>query len=145
MAGKPKRKTDVATLEKVGEEKVFDAIASGASLRNLCAAYSVSMGSLHKWLTAPERADRYARARVERAASHAARIEQLADDVEAGVTPPDVARVSIDARKWLASRMDHGNWGEQRGALVNISIAGLHGDSLRKIAPQVIEAIDERE
>lgn len=143
MAGKPKRKTDIATLEQVGDDKVMDAIASGMSLRDLCAAYSVSMGSLHKWLTAPERTERYARAREGRAANHAARIEQLADEVERGDVAPDVARVSIDARKWLAARMDSRNWAEQKGALVNISLAGMHGASLRKISPEAIEVIDE--
>jgi hypothetical protein len=143
MAGKPKRKTDIATLEQVGDDKVLDAIASGMSLRDLCAAYSVSMGSLHKWLTAPERADRYARAREGRAAGHAARIELLADQVEAGDVAPDVARVSIDARKWIAARMDARNWAEQKGPLVNISLAGMHGESLRKVSAQVIEVVDE--
>lgn len=142
MAGKPKKRADIATLEKAGEEKVLDAIASGMSLRDLCAAYSVSMGSLHKWLTAPERADRYARARVERAASHAARIELLADQVEDGTITPDVARVSIDARKWLAARMDARNWAEQKGPLVNISLTGLHGNSLRKITAEPLETLE---
>lgn len=143
MAGKPKQRADIATLEKARAEKVFDAIASGASLRDLCAAYSVSMGSLHKWLTAPEQAERYTRARVERAASHAARIEQLADDVETGTVTPDVARVSIEARKWLAARMDARNWAEQKGPLVSISLNGLHGNSLRKVQAEVIEMLDE--
>lgn len=142
MAGKPKRKTDLATLEQVGEEKVLDSIASGMSLRDVCAAYAVSMGTLHKWLTAPERAERYARAREGRAAGHAARIELLAEQVETGEVPPDVARVSIDARKWLAARMDARTWAEQKGPLVNISLGNMHGNSLRKITGEVIESLD---
>lgn len=142
MAGRPKRKLDFATLSKTGEDTIFDAIASGASLRDLCAAHNVSMGSLHSWLTAPERSERYSRVRVERASSHAAKIEQLADDVEAGVTAPDVARVSIDARKWLASRMDPQAFGDKQAPLVNITLTDLHLGSLRKVAPLTIDNDD---
>lgn len=144
MAGRPKRKQDFALLTKTGEDLIFDQIASGASLRDLCAAHSVSMGSLHAWLTSPERSERYSRVRVERAGSHAAKIEQLADDVEAGKTAPDVARVSIDARKWLASRMDPKTYGDKQGPLVNIQLTDLHLGSLRKVvAEPAIQAIED--
>ena len=36
---------------------------------------------------------------------HAARIEELIEEVELGNIDPQVARVSIDARKWLAAKM----------------------------------------
>lgn len=149
MAGKPKKRADIALLNATGEESIFNQIASGASLRDLCAAHNVSMGSLHSWLTSPERAERYSRARVERASSHAARIEQLADDVEAGTVPPDVARVSIDARKWIASRLDPKSYGDAKGASVNITFNDLHIGSLKRVNTvednQVIDILTDNE
>ena len=143
MAGKPKKRADIALLNATGEDKIFNEIASGASLRDLCAAHNVSMGSLHAWLTAPERVERYTRARVERASAHAAKIEQLADDVESGTLPPDVARVSIDARKWIAARLDPKSYGDNKAPLVNITLTDLHVDSLRKVSQQVIDVVDK--
>lgn len=145
MAGKPKKRADVALLDSEGD-KVFERIASGDTLRTLCAAYGVSMGSLHAWVSSPERAERYARARVERAAMHAAKIEQLADDVESGAIDPQAARASFDMRKWTAAKLDPQTYADQRGPLVNISIDGLHMDSLRKAdTAQVIDALTQSE
>ena len=36
----------------------------------------------------------------------------MEDRVEAGETPSDAGRVAIQARQWLASRMDPKHWGE---------------------------------
>ena len=35
----------------------------------------------------------------------ASKIEEILEDVETGKIEPNVARVSIDARKWLAAKM----------------------------------------
>jgi len=42
---------------------------------------------------------------MSRAHFHAAKIEEIIEEVELGNIDPQVARVSIDARKWLASKM----------------------------------------
>ena len=42
---------------------------------------------------------------MSRAHFHAAKIEEILEDVESGKIDPQVARVSIDARKWLAAKM----------------------------------------
>ena len=42
---------------------------------------------------------------MSRAHFHAAKIEEIIEEVELGNIDPHVARVSIDARKWLASKM----------------------------------------
>ena len=40
-----------------------------------------------------------------RAHFHASKIEEILEDVESGKIEQSAARVSIDARKWLASKM----------------------------------------
>ncbi len=47
----------------------------------------------------------YEDAKMSRAHFHAAKIEEILEDVESGKIDPQVARVSIDARKWLAAKM----------------------------------------
>ena len=42
---------------------------------------------------------------MSRAHFHASKIEEILEDVETGKIEPNVARVSIDARKWLAAKM----------------------------------------
>jgi hypothetical protein len=60
-------------------------------------------------------------------------LEELANMVEAGTMDTNAARVSIDARKWIAARMDPGKWAENKGVQVNVSITDLHLGSLRKV------------
>ena len=52
-----------------------------------------------------KRVIRYEDARMSRAHYHSAKIEEILDDLENGKIEPQTARVSIDARKWLASKM----------------------------------------
>ena len=47
----------------------------------------------------------YEDAKMSRAHYHASKIEEILEDVESGKIDPQVARVSIDARKWLAAKM----------------------------------------
>ena len=47
----------------------------------------------------------YEDAKMSRAHFHASKIEEILEDVESGKIEPHAARVSIDARKWLASKM----------------------------------------
>lgn len=143
MAGKPKTKAALTALEKLGIETIAAKIADGATTAAIAKAAGVSRPVLSAFLNRAENADAYARARETRAARHAERIEELADMVEQGEIDTNAARVSIDARKWIAARMDARNWGEQKGATVNINLGSLHSDSLRKAPAQLIEVIDE--
>ncbi len=52
-----------------------------------------------------KRVIRYEDARMSRAHYHSAKIEEILDDLENGKIEPQISRVSIDARKWLASKM----------------------------------------
>ena len=47
----------------------------------------------------------YEDAKMSRAHFHASKIEEILEDVEKGKIEPNVARVSIDARKWLSAKM----------------------------------------
>jgi transposase-like protein len=143
MAGNPKRRTDVAKLETLGSDTVGELLEQGKSLTDICRTLAVSKRALNDWLDAPEQSGLLSRARARAADQLAAETLTIADQA----TPEDaqVARLRTDVRKWLAGKWSPSLYGENKGASVNISITGLHGDSLRKPVIQVIEAIDETE
>jgi hypothetical protein len=138
MAGRPITKAANAALDKIGIETILNKIAEGMITKDIAAAAGVSRPILSAYLNRNEHADAYRRARETRAANHAEKIEELAGMVEAGTIETNAARVSIDARKWIAARMDPARWAENKGVAVNISITDLHLGSLRK-APIVID------
>ena len=143
MAGKSKTRAALSTLDNLGIEAICDKLAEGMTTGEIAKAAGVSRTILSGYLNKPENSDRYARAREARAAKHAERIEELANEVEAGTIDTNAARVSIDARKWVASRLDAARWGDSKAPLVNIQLTDLHLGSLRRVAPEVIEIVDD--
>ena len=137
MAGRPITKAANAALDKIGIDTILDKLSEGMITKDIAAAAGVSRPILSAYLNRPEHADAYRRARETRAANHAEKIEELAGMVEAGTIETNAARVSIDARKWIAARMDPGRWAENKGVAVNISITDLHLGSLRKAGPVI--------
>ena len=141
MAGKPKRKADLAVLaDKVTEVETM--LSEGRTQAEVYRALNISKMSWYDWLASPEGRDVLARARTRATDRMAEEALTIAD--EAAPEDAQVARLRIDTRKWLASKWNRSLYGDDRAPLVNISIDGLHMDSLRKAdAAQVIEAIDK--
>ena len=133
MAGKPVTRAALEKLGKLGIDTICEKLSEGATTLEIATACGVSRPILSKFLNLPEHRDVYARARETRASNHAERIEELANMVEAGTMDTNAARVSIDARKWIAARMDPTRWADNKGVAVNISITDLHLGSLRKV------------
>ena len=133
MAGRPITKAANAALDKIGIDTILDKLSEGMITKDIAAAAGVSRPILSAYLNRPEHSDAYRRARETRAANHAEKIEELAGMVENGSIDTNAARVSIDARKWIAARMDPTRWADNKGVAVNISITDLHLGSLRKV------------
>lgn len=142
MAGSPKKKSLKVTVAAIGIGQVLDRIANGETITAMAVALGTSPPMLSALLNCPEHTEAYARARERRAARHVERIETMADDVELGALDPTAARVSIDARKWVAARLDPGRWAESKGPLVNITLTDLHLGSLRRVEPDDTKVID---
>ena len=140
MAGNPKKKTDLAKLETLGRDAVGELLEQGKSLTDICKTLAVSKRALTDWLDAPEQSGLLSRARARAADQLAAETLAIADSA----TPEEtqVARLRTDVRRWLASKWAPSVYGEQKGPLVNINLAGMHGESLRKITGEVIESLD---
>ena len=84
----------------------FFRIGNGESLRGVSKDLGIPFQTVWSAIMIDERRKAtYEDAKMSRAHFHAARIEELIEEVELGNIDPRVARVSIDARKWLAAKM----------------------------------------
>ena len=84
----------------------FLRIGNGESLRGVSKDLGIPFQTVWSAIMSDEkRRAAYEDAKMSRAHFHASKIEEILEDVESGKIEPNVARVSIDARKWLASKM----------------------------------------
>lgn len=89
-------------------------VSEGLSLVRACEKLGQDRSVVYDWLAEDQAfADRYARADIVRAELHAARIEQIADDVLAKRISPEAGRVAIDALKWTASKLHSRKYGDR--------------------------------
>ena len=87
-------------------EQFFFRIGNGESLRGVSKDLGVPFQTVWSAIMSDEkRRATYEDAKMSRAHFHASKIEEILEDVESGKIEPHAARVSIDARKWLASKM----------------------------------------
>ena len=87
-------------------DEFFFRIGNGESLRGAAKDLGVPFQTVWSAIMIDERRRAtYEDAKMSRAHYHAAKIEEILEEVEAGKMEPQVARVSIDARKWLAAKM----------------------------------------
>ena len=93
---------------------VFEKIELGATERSVAREYNFSPSSLRNRLNTPELHARYVQAHEGRAILHAHKIEDMLDKLEAGEMDFNIARVSIDARKWLATKYYPRMFGERQ-------------------------------
>lgn len=130
MAGRPKRRTDIAKLETFGIEQVASWIADGMTVKACSEKAGVSYGGLHAWLTSEAHRETYARARGLRAAKLAEEALEISDT--ATVQDERVARLRVDTRKWFAARLDPVSFGDRLQQDVRIQdVAQLHVSQLR--------------
>jgi len=102
-------------------DKICDELASGKSLHRVCQAPNMpDKATVFRWLARyPEFRDKYDVACAERHRARYERIDEVIEDMRAGVIDAACAKVEIDALKWMLAReaprkygdrlaMDHG-------------------------------------
>ena len=83
----------------------FQRIGEGDSLRMIARDYRIPKSTLWDWIQRnQDLMTQYGEAQQSRAMHHAHSVEELIEKVERGEMDPHDARVSIDARKWLAAK-----------------------------------------
>jgi hypothetical protein len=92
----------------------FGQIESGKTLHGFAVESGMSDQVMRKRLRSGELHEKFIEAHQGRAVYHAQSIEGMVDRLEAGDVESDVARVSIDARKWLATKYYPRMFGERQ-------------------------------
>ena len=122
---------------------IFEAMRNGSSLREVCRSNEWPLTTVYDWLNR-EYAEQYADAQARRADYYFDEMLEIADE-----TPPDkdaiaAARLRIDTRKWVMSRMNPKKYGEK----VDVAMSGgtkVTHDGEVKLTPNdmAIQRIDE--
>jgi hypothetical protein len=128
VMGRPSEYTDEEA------DRICAWIAEGRSLRSYCRLEHRGLDTVYRWLR--ERKDfreRYARAHDDRADSLADEIVDIADEAATGsMEEIQAARLRVDARKWVASKLKPTKWGDYQGdtaktnVIFNIGIRSTH-------------------
>lgn len=106
----------VITPEMV--DKALALIESGETETAACASVGISRGGFRSAALKFARADYYARATEALARDQVEKLEAVIDEMRRGEIPADVARIEIDARKWIASKLFKPTWGDRLAAEV---------------------------
>ena len=152
MAGTPIKREKRAKAQKLMKDEsfwdhIFEQIAEGVNLPVLAAGAQIPYRTLHENITKdPVRQSKYEQARHAQAAWQEQQINKIADRVESGIIEPQAAKVSLDARKWLASRQNPTVYGERTQHDVKIqSIHTLHLEAHADLAQRMKQIPDQGE
>jgi len=100
-------------------DEIFDTICSkladGTSLKRICEADNMpDKATFYRWINNDkELCDRYARAKDDSSDALADDIQNISDDVLTGKYEANSARVAIDAKKWIASKLKPKKYGDK--------------------------------
>ena len=114
-----------------GEMAIADKLSEGQTVLGLARTLGISHTAFYDWVDrgGEARAAALARARARGGQSLAEQTLEIADSA----TPQEaqVAKLRVDTRRWLASKMNE-EYGDKQQALVNIDLGSMALDALRK-------------
>ena len=139
-------KAKLAALEEVGEDELFEQIASGKSVRSLMKERDIGYKLWSRWLDAKTgRRDRYAAAQLEAGHYYAERAVDTAQNTDPSMV--NVARLQVDTDKWMASKLNAQYDTRQRDVAINISVNDLHAQAAQLLGDviegEVVEVDDD--
>jgi len=116
-------------------EHFFKIIAAGEPTKAAAEYLDLSVHKILSYIKVNQALqESYDNALEARAHYHGERIEKIANDVETGDMDAAAGRVSLDARKFLASRYSPQRWGDKtRVDLTVTDINKLHLDAIREL------------
>lgn len=123
--------------------KTIELIEGGSSERSACEQMGINRGTFRSAALRIGAADQYARATEALARDQVEKLETTIEELRAGTISVDVAKVEIDARKWIASKLFKPTWGdktavEHSGGFV---VAGLPTSDLTDDQIQALASI----
>jgi hypothetical protein len=114
-----------------GELAIVDKISQGETVLGLARTLGISHTAFYDWVDrgGEARAAALARARTRGGQSLAEQTLEIADS--ASPQEAQVAKLRVDTRRWLASKMNE-EYGDKQQPLVNIDLGSMALDALRK-------------
>ena len=114
-----------------GELAIVDRISQGETVLGLARTLGISHTAFYDWVDrgGEARAAALARARTRGGQSLAEQTLEIADS--ASPQEAQVAKLRVDTRRWLASKMNE-EYGDKQQPLVNIDLGSMALDALRK-------------
>lgn len=114
-----------------GQAMVFDHISQGKTVDSVIKALDISISGFYKWIDKDtKRGELLMRARTRGGQSLAEQTLDIADS--ASPQEAQVAKLRVDTRRWLASKMAPDEYGDKQQPLVNIDLGSMALDALRK-------------
>jgi hypothetical protein len=113
-----------------GEAMLFDHISQGKTTDSVIKSLNISIGGFYKWIEKDvRRGELLARARTRGGRSLAEQTLEIADN--ASPQEAQVAKLRVDTRRWLASKLSE-EFSDKQAPMVNIDLGSLALDALRK-------------
>jgi len=114
-----------------GELAIVDRLSQGETVLGLARTLGISHTAFYDWVDrgGEARAAALARARARGGQSLAEQTLEIADS--ASPQEAQVAKLRVDTRRWLASKMNE-EYGDKQQPLVNIDLGSMALDALRK-------------
>jgi hypothetical protein len=114
-----------------GEVAIVDRLSQGETVLGVARALGISHTAFYDWVDrgGEARAAALARARARGGQSLAEETLEIADS--ASPQEAQVAKLRVDTRRWLASKMNE-EYGDKQQPLVNIDLGSMALDALRK-------------
>jgi len=114
-----------------GEVAIVDRLSQGETVLGLARTLGISHTAFYDWVDrgGEARAAALARARARGGQSLAEQTLDIADS--ASPQEAQVAKLRVDTRRWLASKMNE-EYGDKQQPLVNIDLGSMALDALRK-------------
>ena len=126
-----------------GADWVWDQLGSGMLVMTLCDQLGVSTSAFHRWVErgGPERTALYTRAREAAAHTLAEQTISIADQADRDTV--QVAKLRSDNRWRMAAKLNPDVYGDKQAPLVNIDLAGITLDALRKrVVDKPVHGVD---
>ena len=103
-------------------EAVLAGIESGQSEREACRNADINRGTFRSAVLRYGLANQYARATEALARDQVDQIEAAVEEMKAGRLSPEIGRIELDARKWIASKLFKPGWGDK------VAVTGPSGE-----------------
>jgi len=124
-------------------EDVMKRLPERESLSSVARSHKVAASTILKWFEEEGMIEEYARVRELRADMFFEKIHEITEGVIEGKIDPNAGRVSIDAYKWMLSRMHPKKYSDSKDVNVNVSGHVEMIDFVNKLS-NAIDIVPER-